>query len=273
MEAKIIQVPSEAGEGPVEVSFYPLGGSGKRPLLLILPGGGYSFRSEREAYPIGEALAPAGVHAAVVAYAVAPARFPTALIQVAEVLQYFRREGAKYGVDSEQIFLIGFSAGGHLALSYAVYCGREDFFASFMKDPRTRQPEALLLAYPVVTAGPFAHRGSIENLLGPENERTYSEEDVSLELQVPRSVSMPPLFLWHTWTDESVPAENSLLLLSAYRQAYPSLPCECHFYEQGRHGLSLADERTSQGDPGLIEPRAAHWTERATEFLKARIKA
>ena len=270
-EAEILKIPSEAGEGPVRVDFYASGGAGRRPLLLIFPGGGYEYRSEREALPIARALAPAGVHTAIVHYACYPALFPVSLLQTAEVMQYFRKEGAKHEVDSEEIFMIGFSAGGHLALSYALYCGREDFFKSYLKDPVTTQTEGLLLAYPVVTAGRYAHQGSIDHLLGPEGERRFPAEAVSLERQAAEAPSLPPLFLWHTFTDESVPVENSILLLNAYRKYHPELPCECHFYEKGVHGLALATAETDHGDGACIEPRAARWTEAAKDWLRARI--
>lgn len=91
---------------------------------------------------------------------------------------------------------------------------------------------------------------------------------VSLELHVKDCESFPPLFVWHTFADESVPIENSLLLVSAVREAFPRLPMECHFYEKGRHGLSLATERTDVGDGSAIEPRAARWVEAAIDWLK-----
>lgn len=273
IKAEVLRIRNEATEGEVLVDFYRSGGEGKRPLLLILPGGGYEYRSEREAEPIADVLSAAGVHTAIVRYSVAPARFPEALLEVASVVRYFRLEGGRHQVDSRRIFMIGFSAGGHLALSYAVYAGRDEFFAPYLKDPVLTQLDALLLAYPVVTAGAFAHEGSIKNLLGEEGERAFVPEDVSLEIQCEEAASMPPLFLWHTFEDESVPIENSLLLLEVYRRKFPSLPCECHFYEKGRHGLALADERTDYGDGSALEPRAARWTEAAIDFLKERIKS
>ena len=58
----------------------------------------------------------------------------------------------------------------------------------------------------------------------------------SLENQVGPQV--PPVFLWHTWTDQTVPVENSLLLASALRKHGISL--EMHIYPRGIHGLSTA---------------------------------
>ncbi len=49
----------------------------------------------------------------------------------------------------------------------------------------------------------------------------------------------PPTFLWHTTADRGVPPENSIAFYAACRKA--GVPAEMHIYEQGRHGLGLAE--------------------------------
>ena len=51
----------------------------------------------------------------------------------------------------------------------------------------------------------------------------------------------PPVFLWQTVTDELVPVENSLLMAASLREH--NVPHALHLFSEGRHGLSLADER------------------------------
>ena len=48
----------------------------------------------------------------------------------------------------------------------------------------------------------------------------------------------PPVFVWHTMEDETVPVENTLLLVSALHRA--GVPCEAHLFEKGCHGTSLS---------------------------------
>lgn len=60
-------------------------------------------------------------------------------------------------------------------------------------------------------------------------------EKVSLEKQV--TEHMPPVFLWHTFTDDCVPVENSLLLIAAMRKV--NVPVEFHMYPAGGHGYDL----------------------------------
>lgn len=83
----------------------------KRPTVIVCPGGAYAFTSDREAEPIAMRFNAIGMNAVVVRYSVAPARFPTALLEVATAVKYVREEGVKYGCDPEKVFTIGFSAG------------------------------------------------------------------------------------------------------------------------------------------------------------------
>lgn len=95
------------------------------------------------------------------------------------------------------------------------------------------------VAYPVITAGKFAHRDSFVNLLGDQYEEQIGL--VSLENQV--SPDTPPTFLWHMWDDRFVPVENSLLLAGALRRN--GVPLEMHILPRGDHGLALASAETN----------------------------
>jgi acetyl esterase/lipase len=51
-----------------------------RPAVIICPGGGYSFKSDREGEPIAMRFLAAGFHAFVLQYSVAPSRYPCAVL-------------------------------------------------------------------------------------------------------------------------------------------------------------------------------------------------
>ena len=124
------------------------------------------------------------------------------------------------------------------------------------------QPNGCILSYPVISSGPFAHRDSFTALLGTQ----YSEElleKVSLEKRV--TSDMPPVFIWHTFTDETVPTENSLLFVQALREKHIST--EFHLYSIGTHGLSLSTTETDAGTGYNVYPACAGWVKLATDWI------
>lgn len=242
---------------------------GPRPVVIVVPGGGYQMTSDREAEPVAYRFLAHGFHTLVLRYSVKPAVFPTALLELARTVQYVRRVADRYGIDQNRIVTVGFSAGGHLAaclgnfwqhidpgadsIDFAQEYGIEDF-----------RPNAQILGYPVITAGPFAEEGSISTImgLGTGQEVSYPRELFSLEKSV--SSLTPPSFLWHTQNDNAVPCENSLLFATALKEK--AIPFELHIYPDGPHGLSLAD-KTSDVHPQMWRPHAAGWIDLACEFI------
>ena len=59
----------------------------KRPCMVVCPGGGYSFCSQRESEPISLNFLPEGFNVFVLTYTCAPAKFPTQLREVAAVME------------------------------------------------------------------------------------------------------------------------------------------------------------------------------------------
>lgn len=158
----------------------------------------------------------------------------------------------------------GFSAGGHLAACLGVMWNREFLYGPLNAAPEDIQPKGMILCYPVITSGTFGHQRSFEQLLGDRDSDPLLRELVSLELQA--GPHTPRTFLWHTWTDQSVPAENSLLLAQALKKAGVSL--EMHIYPSGRHGLSLATDEVSDSTGDCLAPHCQGWMELAKEWIK-----
>ena len=96
------------------------------PLVIICPGGGYEFLSNREAEQFALQWNARGIHAAVLRYSIAPARYPAALLQLAKTVLLVREKSKEWGVNPEQIFLEGSSAGGHLAACYGAFWKKKD---------------------------------------------------------------------------------------------------------------------------------------------------
>jgi acetyl esterase/lipase len=241
----------------------------KRPMVLICPGGGYEFTSDREAEPIAMKFLAEGIHACILRYTVAPARFPTALAQAAKAMALIRENAAGWRVEPENITVMGFSAGGHLAASLGVFWNADFLCAETGLAPQNAKPDKLILCYPVITAGPRCHAGSFEALLGADAQNPESRALVSLETQVTRQT--PPAFIWHTWDDEAVPVENSLLFMDALRKN--DVEFEAHIYPKGVHGVSLGTALTeSATEPGgrLAPPEVRGWIDMAARWVKGR---
>ena len=89
-----------------------------RPLVLVVPGGGYTHVSAREGDPVALQFAAAGYHTAVLDYAICEkAKDYMPLRQLAEAIGLVRQHAAQWHILPEKIAVCGFSAGGHLALS------------------------------------------------------------------------------------------------------------------------------------------------------------
>ncbi len=235
----------------------------KRPLVLVIPGGGYGFTSAREADSIANNYLAIGYHAAILYYSVSPAVYPTSLRELAFCVKYLKDKADELLIDETRIILCGFSAGAHLAALFGTGYFRPEVTDYFKVSKDYLKPAGMILAYPVITSGEYAHRGSFDNLLGPDKNNPEMLKYVSIENRVDENT--PPAFIWHTFEDGAVPLENSLFMAKAMRAA--KIPFEYHVFPRGGHGLSLAGPATySQGrhedDPGVRQ-----WMELSQNWL------
>ena len=237
----------------------------ERPLILLCPGGAYAYTSDREAEPIALAFMAKGYHVAVLRYSCAPVVFPTALMELGRSILIIREHAKEWHVKEDSIVIQGCSAGGHLAASYA--CNwMNDFLADGMNityaDRIKLRPNGLMLCYPVITSGKFAHHDSIKNLLGDN----YHELKEMMSLENAVNEHVPRTFIWHTFTDAAVPVENSLLFATALRAH--GINTELHIFPDGCHGLALANELTASLEMKEIAPCAEPWIDLAATWMK-----
>lgn len=234
-----------------------------RPMILICPGGGYEMTSDREAEPVAMKFLAMGFHVGVLRYSTAPSRYPTALFEVAEAVKTAKKHAMSWNIDSAKIYVMGFSAGGHLAATYGASWNKCFLTEGLETNPDTLKIAGLILCYPVITAeAQYMHEGSFRSLLGEDYPKRRDE--LSIERIVDKD--FPKTFLWHTFTDDVVPVENSLMLAAALRKAGVNL--ELHIYPTGGHGLSLADEITSSSDGRMVCKPVQSWISLAETWLK-----
>ena len=233
------------------------------PAILILPGGGYCFVSQREGEPIALQYLAQGFDCFVLDYDIAPAhRYPVPLVQAGMAMMYLRREADKLNIDGEHIAAIGFSAGGHLCGCISLLWDDPALKAMWGEECERIRPDASVYSYPVVSSDKaVAHVGSFDNLCADLVDR----KDYSLDKKVRPSAK--PSFIWANSPDDCVPVENSILLYSALHKA--GVPAELHIYADGWHGMATCDEEVNEGD--VSDPMFRHirtWIPVSVEFLK-----
>lgn len=227
-----------------------------RPAVLILPGGGYERCSAREADPVAMQFLQAGYQVFTLLYTVSPAPLRwQPLIDAAGAILHLRRNATRLRVDPLKIAVCGFSAGGHLAGSTAILWDAEPVRSTLGICGEEARPDAVILGYPVVTSGPFAHKGSFDRLAG-------SDETLRAALRLENHVQedLPPFFLWHTVDDATVPVQNTLLLAQALTEHH--VPYELHLFPHGVHGSSICTN-----DVNTPNPHAAAWVSLCTHWL------
>ena len=167
-----------------------------------------------------------------------------------------------------QLFFGRYGLVNNLAASLGVLSAAPEIWAQLGCQWEDVRPDAMVLCYPVITGGPYAHRGSFDALTGTEDQTLHTQ--YSLETLV--TPQTPPAFLWHTWEDGLVPVQNSLLFASAL--AENGVLAEVHLWPRGGHGLSLANDQTSgpEASSYLIVPEVQPWIDLACRFLRAEMK-
>ena len=237
-----------------------------RDAMLILPGGGYAHVcSDREGWDIADAFMKHGMNCFVLNYRVGPQyKYPEHLIDAALAMDYIRKNAAKYSIDPNRIFVVGFSAGGHLVgLISTKHKEAEKLLG--LPENATR-PSGSVYCYPVVSTFCPTHGGSFYNLTGKQVSELSAEEASFYSIDTNVTSETPPAFIWHTAEDQAVPVFNSFLLAEAYVKA--GIPVSLHIYPYGPHGIALATKQTWKENPAFIQPLADGWVDAAADFLK-----
>ncbi|PWL98586.1 MAG: acetylesterase [Clostridiales bacterium] len=234
--------------------------SEKRKAILIIPGGAYAFCSDREADPIAHVYLAAGFNAFVLRYSVyrtGDPVWPSPLVDASAAMKYIRDHAEELHVDPDYVFVIGFSAGGHLAAALGTLWDNDEIEKQLGFSKGYNRPTGMILSYAVLSGLEYAHRGSIDNILRDRKDDTQAREAVSLELQV--SEKTCPAFLWSTVTDTTVPVQNSLLFAKALSDY--KIPYEMHLFPEGGHGASLGNAIVGCHLPGIAPwvPDSVRW--------------
>ncbi|WP_026463951.1 alpha/beta hydrolase [Adhaeribacter aquaticus] len=229
-------------------AFFPGKQENKGAAVVICPGGGYSWL----AYIIsGTQLAKwfntMGISAFVLNYRLPHSpdliqRETAPLMDAQRALRYIRANAGKWSINPDKIGILGTSSGGHLAATTGTI--QEDFSA--IKDSLDQvpfKPNFMILVSPVIDMStPWAHAGSVKNLLGA-NPKQKLKEKFSVQLQV--NSLTPRCFLINAVNDKVVHPMNSTLFYEALLKN--NVPVSFHSFSQGGHAIAL------RNNPGSTE--------------------
>ena len=240
-------------------------GAYTRKALLVIPGGGYgNVCSEREGEPIAMAFMPHGYNAFVLHYTVGRKQpFPVQLIEVARAIAHIKTNAETYNIDPEAVFVVGFSAGGHLAASAGVLWKLPEVQAAVDMPYGQNKPTGVMLIYPVISAE--YHSFSFNNLLCDDAPTKDMLDAVSIEKHVDGDSA--PAFIMHTANDQVVDVKNALSIAWGYADA--GVPHELHVYPDAPHGAALGNDITECGVAKWNNPAIAQWVNHAVAWANA----
>ncbi len=234
----------------------------KRPAVVVVPGGGYESVSKREGEPIASAFWAKGFQTFILTYLCQPqgARYPEQLLEVASAVDYVKKNAEAFHVNPEEVFVVGFSAGGHLTGNLAV---EHKTISKRAGVPLNCRPTAVGLCYPVISQIK-GHQGSYDNLLAgySDGEKEALYPTVNLNEAVDKDT--PPAFIWATAEDNAVPPSNALRYALALDDK--GISYELHVYPRGVHGLSSASLEINPPHPDLS--RVSHWIEDCASYFR-----
>lgn len=221
--------------------------------VVVCPGGGYQrLAADHEGRVIAERFREKGIAAFILMYRLPGNgyRHPIPLLDAQRAIRLVRSKAKEWKINPNQIGIMGFSAGGHLASTAGTHFQKSVKIEKQETDEidmLSCRPDFMVLVYPVISMqDSITHQGSKANLLG-KNPTRQLVDFLSNEMQV--TAQTPPTFLVHANDDKSVLPENSIRFYESLRKV--AVPAEMHIYLKGGHGFGT---RPSTGP-------AAQWLE------------
>lgn len=213
--------------------------------MIICPGGGYwNLYWELEGEEVAAWLNSIGVTGIILKYRVPrrpdeprdePARRP--LQDAQRAVSLVRSRAGQWGIHPERIGIVGFSAGGHLAIATATTFDKRSYEPVDDLDKISCRPD---FAIPV-------YSGYL---------KAKDKDELAPGLRIPPGT--PPVFLVHGGDDIVSPPEHSVLMYLALKRA--GVPADLHIYSGTAHDFGVR----------INERPHSKWTARCAEWLRER---
>jgi acetyl esterase/lipase len=212
--------------------------------VLIFPGGGYwNLYWENEGEEVAAWLNSIGVTGIILKYRV-PRRpgEPTAepplgpQLDAQRAVSLVRSRAAEWHINPARIGIVGFSAGGHLALATATGFSQRTYERIDSVDDVSCRPDFAILCY--------------SGYLKPAEK-----DEISPGLRIPPNT--PPVLLAHASDDKTSPPDHSAIMYLALQRA--GVPAELHIFASGNHGFGVRQN-------GKLP---ASWTQLCVNWLRS----
>lgn len=262
-----------------------------RPAMIVCPGGAYLTLATKEGESVAARWLGMGYQVFVLRYkhycltrpgeagpdpVIDPgSHVPEQLVDLMGAMRVVHEHAQEWDIDESRIYVMGFSAGGHLVGSLAERFDDAGLLARAGAKAEQTKPAGVIMGYPMISAAPLCRPADQvpeqmlptlalmrRGIFGTDDPTQEQFDAVDLVRHV-RS-DMPRTFVWHTTQDTVVDPSETLAFVAAMQRQH--VPCELHFYERGPHGTSLCDHTTASM-PEDLQPESAHWVGAAQRWL------
>ncbi len=238
---------------------YLLDTTNKRPVIIILPGGVFLKRAtehiRKETVAFFHKL---GFNVFVLHYRLSPYFYPIPVEDGKRAIRYIRHYATTYGIDPDNIGMIGFSAGGHIVSLVSSSTKSTNYKAIDKIDDVSCKLNFQILSYPCtyLSKETMTMRIALLAFIGKGYQRELLNKTRAIDLVTKDS---PKTFIWHTEKDAIVPSLHSKLYAKALIKK--GIQCELHIYEEGTHGLGMCS------NPRYSYLKASTWSNSCEKWL------
>lgn len=210
------------------------------PAVVIFPGGGYNILAyDLEGTEIAEWLNSIGIHAIVVKYTVPGNQREAALKDAQRAFGIVRSKAREWGINPNQIGVLGFSAGGHLAANLSTNYKKRNYETIDEADKLSCRPDFTVLIYPAY--------------IYKDDDKRQSAPEIKVDAKT------PPAFIMQTLDDRRL-VDSAFNYTRDLKDA--KVDAELHLYAKGGHGYGLRpSENPVSGWPKLC----SEWLKRTTQ--------
>ena len=245
-----------SSESKLEV--YLHGDNKIRPTMLVVPGGGYTFVAQSEAKPVALRYLSEGFNCFVLTYAIQKP-YPIPHQDLACAIKYIRERQKEFNLDGN-LFVVGFSAGGHLVGSYS-YLYKE-IAEKMAVEPSLLKPTAIILSYAVISLQTDTHKKTKDYITDCNPNMV---DKLSIEKNVGKDY--PPTFVWATEGDRLVSPEHTNMMAEVLKKN--GVIYEKHIFPVLDHGTNVLSMDTRQNprpfsDYDLI---CKTWVDKSINFI------